>query len=387
MLEVLIAEDDDNVRQAVAEALGRAGHTVTEASDGEQAATLVDTKKFDVAICDVHMPKLDGLTLFRRVRCVAPRTAVIIMTSFGKIPDAVGTLRDGAVDYVTKPFDPDELVDRIIRPIAERFTLRRAFEKIRATQTARRAGARIVAESSQMQKLLEQIETLSQGDVSVLLTGERGTGKKSLARVLHEHGYRKNGPFVIVPCSSLPDLMLETELRELSQPARATSRDDWFRRAMGGTLVLDGIDTLPVSAQSSLLRVIQEPGTQARRNGEWKPDGVRIVAIARKSIAKMAHGDSFLEPLYFRLNAMSLFVPPLRERPLDLLPLVVELLARMTPREREIPLMEPRAWEAISKYPFPGNAHEVAWALEHAMTLADGNPIDLAHLPARVTST
>ena len=386
MLEVLIAEDDEIVRQGIADALGRAGHVVTEAADGEQAAALVEEKKFDVAICDVHMPKLDGLTLFRRVRRVAPRTAVVLMTSFGKIPDAVGSLRDGAVDYITKPFDPDELVSRVIGPIAERFTLRRELEKIRLMQTERRTGERIVAESSQMKKLVEQVETLSGSDASVLITGDRGTGKKMLARMLHEHGYRKQGPFVVVPCNSLPDLMLEAELRELTH-GRAVGRDEWFRRAMGGTLVIDGIDTLTVSAQSSLLRVIQEPGVMARRDGAWKPAGVRLVAIARSSVAKMARDNAFLEPLFYRLNAMSLFVPPLRERPLDLLPLVAELLARMTPREREIPLMEPRAWEALSKYPFPGNAHEVVWALEHAITLSDGSPIDVGHLPARITST
>ncbi|MEO8797567.1 MAG: sigma 54-interacting transcriptional regulator, partial [Polyangiaceae bacterium] len=346
--------------------------------------SLVDARKFDLAICDVQMPKLDGLTLFRRVRHVAPRTAVVIMTSFGRIPDAVGSLRDGAVDYVTKPFDPDEFTERVIGPIDQRFALRRELDRARKASDDARDGDRLVAQSLQMQKLVEQVEALAHTDVPVLLTGERGVGKKLVARLLHDRGPRRNGPFVIVPCTSLPDLMLESELRELSD-SRRTARDGWFRSAAKGTIVLDGVDSLPISAQSSLLRVIQEPGMLAHRTNEWLSVGVRLVATARKSLTKMVRDGQFLEPLYFRLNAMGLHVSPLRERPLDLLPLVVELLNRMTPRDHELPLVEPRAWEALTRYPFPGNAHELVWALEHAITLADGKPIDIGHLPARIT--
>ena len=385
MLEVLLVEDDDIIRRSIADALGRAGHRVTEAVDGEEAAKLVDERRFDVAICDVQMPKIDGITLFRRVRHVAPRTAVVIMTSFGKIPDAIGSLRDGAIDYVTKPFDPDEFVAKVIGPIAERFALRRELDRARLVASEGRAGDRLVAQSPPMQKLLEQIEQLAHTDVPVLLTGERGTGKKIVARTLHERGPRRNGPFVILPCTALPDLMLESELKELSD-ARKPTRDAWFRSASRGTIVLDGVDTLPIAAQSTLLRAIQEPGMLAHRTNEWLPVGVRLVATARKSLTKMVREGHFLEGLYFRLNAMSLKVAPLRERKADLLPLVVELLNRMTPRDRELPLLEPRAWEALSRYAFPGNTHELVWALEHAITLADGKPIDIGHLPARITN-
>ncbi|MEO8875904.1 MAG: sigma-54 dependent transcriptional regulator [Polyangiaceae bacterium] len=384
MLEVLLVDDDDIVRGSISEALQRAGHRVTEACDGEEAANLVDVQKFDLAICDVHMPKMDGITLFRRVKRVAPATAVVIMTTFGKIPDAIGSLRAGAVDYVTKPFDPDEFTERVIGPISDRFTLRREIQRARAPQIERHAGGRLVAESMQMQLLVEQLRTLAHTDVPLMIAGDRGTGKKMLARVLHAQSPRKDGPFVILPCTSLPDLMLESELRELSDQRSAGGRDSWFRNAEGGTLVLDGIDTLSIATQSSLLRVIQEPEMVARRKGDWRPIGVRVVGIARKSIAAMVADGRFLEPLYFRLNAMALHVPPLRERPQDLLPLVAEFLDRMTPRERDVPLIEPRAWKMFTSYPFPGNAHEVEWALEHAMTLSNGNPIDVPHLPTRM---
>ncbi|MEO7113477.1 MAG: sigma 54-interacting transcriptional regulator [Polyangiaceae bacterium] len=384
MLDVLLVDDDDDVRGSIAQALVRAGHRVTEAEDGDQAAALVDSQSFDLAICDVQMPKMDGLTLFRRVKRVAPRTAVVIMTTFGKIPDAIGSLRDGAVDYVTKPFDPDEFIAQVIAPIDDRFALRREIERVRAPQLERRAGGHMVAESLHMHTLIDQIHTLAHTDVPTLITGERGTGKKMLARTLHAQGSRKDGPFVVVSCNSLPDLMLEAELLELSDnQRRAGGRDSWFRRAAGGTIVIDGIDLLPISAQSSLLRVIQDPETLAGRRG-WQPTGVRIVAVARHSILELVNRGRFLEALYFRLNAMALHVPPLRERKADMLPLVAELLDRMTPRERDVPLIEPRAWNMLSSYPFPGNMHELQWALEHAVTLANGNPIDVPHLPPRI---
>jgi DNA-binding NtrC family response regulator len=386
MLDVLLVDDDDIVRGSIAEALVRAGHRVTQAEDGEQAASLVDSQRFDLAICDVHMPKMDGLTLFRRVKRVAPRTAVVVMTTFGNIPDAIGSLRDGAADYVTKPFDPDDFIAKIIGPIDDRFTLRREMERVRAPQVERRAGGRLVAESPQMKTLAEQARTLASTDVPVLISGERGTGKKMLARTMHGQGPRKEGPFVVVSCNSLPDLMLEAELLELSDHERRSGgRDSWFRRAAGGTIVIDGIDLLPVSAQSSLLRVIQEPETLAGRRNH-RPTGARIIAVARSNVLEMVQRGRFLEPLYFRLNAMALNIAPLRDRKEDVLPLVAELLDRMTPRERDVPLIEPRAWKLLSTYPFPGNAHELQWALEHAVTLANGNPIDVPHLPPRILS-
>jgi CheY-like chemotaxis protein len=214
MLDVLLVDDDDNVRESVAVALLGAGHKVTEACDGAEALDLLASHAFDLAICDVQMPRLDGLTLFRRLRRDAPGTAVIIMTSHGKIPDVVDTLRDGASDYVTKPFDPDEFTQRVVAPIAEHRALRMRFEAARAQLVARDTGACLVAVSPAMRALEGRMALLSQSDASVVITGDRGTGKELVARTLHAQGPRRDGPLVLVDGALLPELLRASELAE-----------------------------------------------------------------------------------------------------------------------------------------------------------------------------
>jgi len=198
MLNVLVADDDPNVLQSVAGVLTDAGHQVTEARDGAEAATLLASCAFDLAICDVHMPKLGGLALLRRIRRDAPRTAVVIMTSHARIPDIVDSLRDGAIEFVTKPFDPHELVDRVVRPIAEHRSVRQRFEDARTRFAARLTGEVLIAESPAMHRLTQRITVLARTDASVLVTGERGAGKELVARTIHARGSRWGGPLVVM---------------------------------------------------------------------------------------------------------------------------------------------------------------------------------------------
>ncbi len=383
MLDTLLVEDEDDVRECIASALEDAGHRVTQASDGARAATLIATRLFDLVICDVHLPNVDGLTLVRRLRHLAPATSVVVMTSHGRVEDVVDVMRGGAVDYVTKPFDPEELVARVVRPIAERRALRASLESARMAWVDKKLGAHIAAESRSMRMLLEFVKGFAQSDVSVLLHGERGAGKKSIARVLHEESPRREGPFIVVPCASLPDLMLESELLYLtgSDPSR---RDAWFQVAEGGTLVLDGIDELKLSAQSSLVRVLGEPAMAARRDETWQPRGVRVVATSKREPLQLVDGGELLESLYFRAARVVAHVPPLRERQEDLLPLVAELLAALSPSWAKPSSIEPSAIAALARYPFPGNVAELAWALECALFIADTAPIEAKHLPPRI---
>ena len=215
MLDVLVADDDENVRESVGVALSTRGHRVTEASDGAEAAELVSSHVFDLAICDVRMPGLDGLTLLRRIRRETPSTAVVIMTSFAEVPDVVGSMRNGAVDYITKPFDPDELMDKVVQPILERRSVARRFDAVRSQSVARSTGVKLVTVSPRMSSLASRISMLASSDVSVVVRGDQGTGKTLVARTLHAQSSRRDGPLVLVEGALLAETLQASEQRDL----------------------------------------------------------------------------------------------------------------------------------------------------------------------------
>ncbi len=381
MLDILLVDDDPMIRESIADALVDAGHTVTQACDGEQAATLSQTRFFDVAVCDVHMPKMDGLTLFRRLRRDSPATAVVIMTSFGRIPDVIGTLRDGAVDYVTKPFDPDDFAKKVIGSIDERKSLRKTFDRARAHATEKRTGTPLVGDSAAMRRLGDRLKTLAEVDTPVLVTGEAGTGKELATRILHAQGPRRDGPFVVIPCAALPDLMMESELRELSELRPGSQRDAWFRSADGGTLVLQELGAMAMSAQASLLRILREPQSRARRSRQWQPLGVRVLATTTHELSERVADGTFLDGLYYELKGVGVHVPPLRDREEDLILLVEHFLRELTVPGVSPPGVSPDAWKELQRRTFVGNVRELRWTLEHALSLTSGGELGFEHLP------
>ncbi len=286
---------------------------------------------------------------------------------------------------MTKPFDPEEFARDVVGPIAERRALKKKFEEAHAKFVGREAGAALVGASLVMRQVADWIAVVTKSDASVVLTGETGTGKKLVARTIHAQSPRRDGPFIVVPCASLPDLMLEAELLELSGRHPQGRRDDWFRAAEGGTMVLDGVEMLPASAQSTLVRIVDEPSVRARRSVEWKPMGVRVISVMHEDPARPPSEGGLIRPLFFRLNAMHLRVPALRERAGDLYALVCHFLQELTPPSRKASDLTPRAWKALAAYAFPGNVRELTWALEHALAASEGGPIDLEHLPQEIT--
>jgi DNA-binding NtrC family response regulator len=373
MLEVLLADDDQDVRESIATALQNEGHRVTEAADGAEAAALIGTRPFDVAICDVQMPRVDGLTLFRRIRREAPKTAVVIMTTHACIPDVVDTLRDGAAGYVTKPFDPDEFVHNVLGPIAAQRSLLRKFEAAREGMVTRRTGSGLVALSSPMRSLADRVAVMASIDASLVLTGDRGTGKELVAHVMHAQGSRRDGPFVLLDGALLPELLESAD-------------DDWLREAQGGTLVLDGIEGLSTRHQAHLARAISDPAVVAMRGLQWEPLGVRFVTLTRERLADRVLDGTFLQSLYYRLNGVQLRVPTLEERVEDLAALVAELLGELQPPSRTLPSLSADAWDAISHAKWPGNVRQLRAALEHALVMSAGGTIELQHLPQEVLS-
>jgi two-component system response regulator AtoC len=382
MLRILLAEDDSIVREASARALRAAGHEVLEVADGAAAAKEVSGRVFDLVISDVRMPKLDGLLLFRRVRETAKGTDVILMTSFGSVSDAVGALKEGAHDYLTKPFALEELVLRVAA-----IDRARAIAAELADARARLAGdsdVDIVGGSPAIVKLLDRLDAVADSDASVLVTGESGTGKELVARRIHVRGARRARPFVAVNCAAFPETLLEAELFGHERGAFTGAirrRPGRFQTADSGTLFLDEVGEIPIPAQAKLLRVLEEGMVEPLGADDPVHVDVRVLAATHRDLKKAITEGRFREDLYYRLNVVTLHVPPLRERMGDLPLLVSHFLGRFTPPGSVPPTISVKAWQALSNFPFPGNVRELGHAIQHAVVLARGKPIDVEHLP------
>jgi DNA-binding NtrC family response regulator len=385
MLRLLVVEDDSDIRAAVCDALRDAGHEVVGVGDGQRGLEQVQTSTFDVVITDVRLPKLDGMGLFQKVRELAPNTAVIMMTSFATADAAVSALKQGAHDYLTKPFDVDELVIRV-RGLAERKQLVDALAAARK-QLAGSPETSIVGTSPAIARLLDLLSTVADSDAPVLITGESGTGKELVARRLHALSGRSAKPFIAVNCAAFPETLLEAELFGHERGAftgAVKKREGRFRAAHGGTLLLDEVAEIPLPAQAKLLRVLQEGTFEPLGSDTSVRVDVRIVSATHRDLkARVAQG-AFREDLYYRLNGINLHVPSLRDRSSDL-PLLVNhflaLFAHPSTAGRPAPDVAVDAWRALSMYPFPGNVRELGHAIQHAVLLSRGGTIELSHLP------
>ena len=388
-LDILVVDDEEATRLTLAYALTDCGHHVTEAGDGEAAIALLAEHIFDVAILDVRLPKVDGLTIFRRLRQQSPSTSVILMTAFATISDAVASLRDGAYDYVTKPFDPEELSLRVIGHIAEHRSLRQELEEARQIVASRDAGSLIIGQTPPMQQLVERINTVAQSDAPVLIRGERGTGKDLVAHTLHARSPRKNAPFVAVNCAAFPEDLIEAELfgYERGAFAGAVRSEGRLREADGGTLFLDEVSRIPMSVQAKLLRALEEGATEPPGTTEMTlPFNVRIMSATNLDLKELIAQGKFRDDLYFLINVLDLDMPPLRERRADLPLLMAHFLRRFFPG-RVPPAIAPRAWAALMEYGFPGNVREFAHTIERAVALSHGSEIDLEHLPSDIVGS
>jgi DNA-binding NtrC family response regulator len=385
-LDILLIDDEPDLRLVLEDALREADHRVTIAGDGAEGLTHVMSKVYDVVICDVRLPKIDGLTLFRRIRQEAPSTDVILMTAYAEVSDAVAALKQGAFDYLTKPFDIDELLLAIQR-IAEHRALRRELEQARAELSGRRPEVLLVGQSPGIRRVLGLIEMVAASEAPVLVTGESGTGKELVARMLHDRSARREKPFVVVNCGALTETLIEAELFGHERGAftgAVKKREGRFKAADGGTVFLDEIAELPLSAQAKLLRVLQE--------GTFEPIGtnttvrvdVRVISATHRNLKERIAEGAFREDLFYRVNVIEIPLPPLRERPGDLSLLVQYFLQRFTPKGRPLPTVSPAAWAALSQYPYAGNVRELSHAIEHAVVLSGGGEIDLTHLPSSI---
>jgi DNA-binding NtrC family response regulator len=383
-LDILLIDDEPDLRLVLEEALREAEHRVTVANDGAEGLSHVTSKVFDVVICDVRLPKIDGLTLFRRIRQDSPTTDVILMTAYAEVADAVTALKQGAFDYLTKPFDIDELLLQLQR-ISEHRALRRELEQARVELSGRKPEVALIGQSPPMRRVEGLIEMVAGSEAPVLVTGESGTGKELVARLLHDRSVRHPKPFVVVNCGALTETLIEAELFGHERGAftgAVKKREGRFKAADGGTVFLDEIAELPLSAQAKLLRVLQE--------GTFEPIGtnttvrvdVRVISATHRNLKDRIATGAFREDLYYRVNVIEIALPSLRERAGDLSLLVQYFLHRFTPKGRPTPTVSPAAWAALSQYQYPGNVRELSHAIEHAVVLSGGAEIDVRHLPS-----
>jgi two-component system response regulator AtoC len=387
-LDILLIEDEPELRQLLAEALREGDHRVTVAGDGEEGLAAVQAKVFDIVICDVRLPRIDGLTLFRRIRQDYPSTDVILMTAFAEVLDAVTALKQGAFDYLTKPFDLDELLLQI-RRISEHRALRRELEQARVELSGRKPEATLIGQSPPMRRVEGLIQTVAASEAPVLVTGESGTGKELVARLLHDNSPRRARPFVVVNCGALTETLIEAELFGHERGAftgAVKKREGRFKAADGGTVFLDEIAELPLSAQAKLLRVLQEGTFEPLGTNTTVEVDVRVVSATHRNLKERITQGAFREDLFYRVNVIEIALPPLRERPGDLTLLVQHFLQSFTGKGRPVPRVSPAAWAALSQYQYPGNVRELSHAIEHAVVLSGGAAIDVRHLPSSMAS-
>ena len=389
-MDILVIDDEPELRQALADVLTDAGHSITEVGDGRAAATLLAEGTFDVVLSDVQLPGVDGLTLLRTVRKIAPLTDFILMTAHANVGHAVAALKEGASDYLTKPFDFDELLHQISRIDGTR-SMRRELTSARRALALRPPVNRLIGHSAQMTKLQARIEMIAPSDAATLITGESGTGKELVARLLHERSARAAKPFVVVNCAAFPDTLIEAELFGYERGAftgALNKREGRFRAASGGTLFLDELAELPLRAQAKLLRVLQDGMVEPLGTDTAVKVDVRVVSATHRNLRECVAKGSFREDLFYRINVLDLALPPLRDRDGDL-PLLIEFFLDGLAKEdaggvRRAPTLSSDAYAALAAYRFPGNVRELDHAIEHAVVLAGQGEIRLDHLPAAI---
>jgi two-component system response regulator AtoC len=394
MRRVLVVDDEENLRHMLQILLKREGYEAVGASSVAAALEELGQHPFDVVLADLRMPERGGLELVDEVRKRKLDTTVVVMTAYGSKEVAIEAMKRGAYDYLSKPFEADELV-LLLRKAEER---ERLFRENQSLKRQLRAGGQdvegglgdMVAKSARMTEVFRTIRKIADFKTTVLIGGESGTGKELVARALHRLSPRKEAPFVAVNCGAIPATLLESELFGHRKGAFTDANRDrrgLFEEATGGTLFLDEIGEMPLALQVKLLRVLQEE--EIRRLGDTqdiKVD-VRVVAATARDLAAEVRRGAFREDLYYRLNVLSLLLPPLRERREDIALLCVHFVERMNARMGlAITGVTPEAMRLLIEHEWPGNVRELENTVERAMVMSEGQQIDVDSLPEKLRS-
>lgn len=383
---LLIAEDDESMRFLLEEVLNNQQYDTISAHNGEEALQIFFSYPVDLTLLDIKMPKMNGLEVLADIKKNDEEALVIVLTAFATIKTAVEAMKRGAHDYITKPFDVDELLIVIEKALDKRKLVmeNRALREMLIQVESEEGQVEI---SPVMKDLYERVYKVATTDYTVLLEGESGTGKSRLARKIHELSLRARGPFIRVNCASLPSNLVESELFGYEKGAftgAARQKPGKVEMANKGTLFLDEISTLDLSAQASLLHMLQDQEFERVGGTKTIKVDVRMIAASNQSLRELVTQKVFREDLYFRLNVFGLLIPPLRDRPEDVLPLVSYILNKLNPDRRIIISLE--AANILKEYTWPGNIREIENVLKHALILLENNDKILpVHLPAHLT--
>jgi two-component system response regulator AtoC len=383
-LDILVVEDDSDLLDSLVDGLRAAGHAVVAVRDAEEAIARCHGRGFDVLVTDIRLPKLGGLELMAEVRRRWPETKVILMTANLDVAQAVQALKDGAYDYLTKPFDLDELLVRLRRVWQQR-SLEQELRLARSKLSGADAKGAAVGTSPRLREALTRIEAVAQSDAATLVSGESGTGKELAARMLHQLSPRRDQPFIAVSCGAMTDTLAEAELFGHERGAftgAERQRDGRFKAADNGTLFLDEVAELSMAAQAKLLRVLQEGTFEPLGSNVSIKVNVRVVSATHRNLRERVRDGLFREDLFYRVNVIEIVMPPLRERPSDLPALVQHFLLRFTPPGQPVPALSRSAWDVLSRHDYPGNVRELSHAVQHAVVLSGGGEIRPEHLPA-----
>lgn len=382
--QILIVDDEGSLREFLSIALQRVGYNVGQAGTGEEALRILEGTAYDLALVDLRMPGIDGLTVLRKAKALDPSLVVVMMTAYSTAETAVEAMKQGAFDYLIKPFKVEELKLVLQRALEQR-RLQQENIRLRREVETRYRFENIIGKSPKMHKVFDTILQVAGSPATIFLTGESGTGKELVAKAIHFNSARKARPFITVNCGAVPEGLMESELFGHVKGAftgAVANKEGLFEAANSGTLFLDEVTEIPHSLQVKLLRVLEDP--EVRRVGGTKSIrvDVRIIAASNRDLHDALSQGKLREDLYYRLNVIPIHLPPLRERPEDIPLLATHFLTGFAVKQEAAPKqLTPAALAALESYPWPGNVRELENVIERAATLTSGETIGIENLP------
>jgi DNA-binding NtrC family response regulator len=383
-ISILIVDDEESVRDSLFNWFIEDGFSVECAENATKALILLESGNFDIILADIKMPGMDGMEMLRRIKVLKPESLVIIMTAFATVDTAVKALKDGAYDYVTKPFDPDDLT-HLIRNATRQISLVDENEALRKKVISLEDVEDLVGNSEAMKNVLREVESVAQTNSSVIITGESGTGKELVARAIHANSPRRFFPFVSVHCGALTESLLESELFGHEKGAftgAMYNRKGRFEMADNGSIFLDEIATISSKMQVELLRVLESKTFMRVGGNKEISSDFRVICATNKDLKSMIEKGTFREDLYYRLNVVNIQIPPLRERREDIPQLVDYFLKKYCTSMNKQPVaIDASALKRLQEFNYPGNIRELENIIERAIVVGDGKKISLKDLP------